>query len=282
MKTWLRIALDGAYLLFMALMVGLPLSVVAWGCTLLGGGWSVPLRWLAVPFAALVFLLVLLVEIALVARLMPALRPGRYPFPGSAQATAWMLRLSLQRVAYLPLWVNLFQSSSLLRWACLHALGATVSFDVDTAWDVSLLDPSLLEIGKGCMVAARVMTTCHIVEQGHIVLGRVILKDGVQVQTGVQMGPGVTIGAHSTLGPLCKILPDVTVGEDVHVGMETVLHSGVRIGNNVVIGHGVIIEANASIGEGARLRSGARVGKGFNVAAGERYPPPNALREASS
>ncbi|MBL8955647.1 MAG: hypothetical protein JNK82_33035 [Myxococcaceae bacterium] len=264
------LALDAASAVILLLVLGPPLTGVAWLHTVqpLPGFWGAAL----VPL----YLLLVVAGVALctfgLRLLMPRPKPGRYPFPGSAMAVAWGLHFSLMRAVYLPGIKHLAFSYASLRWLMLRALGADVAFQMQTASSILPVDAHLLTVGPETMLAADVMTSGHFIEQGTLILGPVKISRGAQLLEGVKVGPDVVIGEYTSIGPECRIAPGVRIGEYTHVGMGCMFWSGVVVGDNVVLGHEVVLEANVKVGEGAVIASGARVPAKTEIPDGGRYP----------
>ncbi len=121
----------------------------------------------------------------------------------------------------------------------------------------------------------------------------VIVESGAAIGRGSIIGAGSVIGAGSRIGPNCRLWPNVTLYHDVHVGENSIIHSGVvigadgfgftfdrikgamvkihqvygvRIGNDVEIGAGTTIDRGAlnhtTIGNGVKLDNQIQVGHG--------------------
>jgi acetyltransferase-like isoleucine patch superfamily enzyme len=271
MKPALALAFDAAFLVLAVLVVGPPLALVsALVAALPLPGW---LAWGLGPVWYVLFVVGLVATAGLVRLLFPRLVPGTYPFPGSAQATGWLLHFALQRLLNQPLWQPAIFCFAGLRWAMLRALGAKAAFGIQTAMDVKLVDPSLFEVGPGSMLAAGTMAAGHFIENGQIMLAPVRVAAGVQVMGQVMLSPGARIGENTVLGPGTKLLPHVEVGEDVFVGMGCLLYDEVKIGGNAVIGHQATLERGVVVGEGAVVRPFARVPRGTVIPDGGKFPP---------
>lgn len=265
------LALDAASALILLLVLGPPLAGIAWLHA------HQPLQgWLSAVLLP-PFLLLAVAGVALctwtLRLLLPRPKPGRYPFPGHAQAVAWALHFALMRAVYLPGIRHLAFSYASLRWLMLRALGAKVAFQMQTASSILPVDAHLLTVGPETMLAADVMTSGHFIEQGTLTMGPVSIAKGAQLLEGVKVGPDVSIGEYASIGPECRIAPGVRIGEYVHLGMGCMLWTGVEVGDNAVIGHEVVLEQGVKVGEGAVIDSGARVPAKTQIPAGGRYPP---------
>lgn len=271
MKPGLALLFDLVYLLLLLVLIGPPAAGVAWLVGVLGlPAWA---AWGLAPVWAVLFLLGLIATLGAVRLLLPRLAPGVHAFPGSRVATGWLAHFALQRVANLPLWQPLVFSFAGLRWLLLRALGAKVAFGIQTATDVRVVDPSLLEVGPGSMLAAGTFVACHLIENGRLTLAPVRVAAGAQVMGQVTLAPGVTIGENAVIGPGTALLTGVVVGEDAFVGLGCMLYDGVRVGANAVIGHQATLERDVVVGEGAVVRPHARVPRGTVVPDGGKYPP---------
>lgn len=271
MPWYLWVGFDLAFLILLIGAVGLPLAGV--GALILASGLPSWLVLLLIPAWAVLFLFLSAAFVGVMCRILPRLEPGRYPYPGHPQSVTWLARFALQRIMNLPVWSPLIFGFATVRYAVLRASGARVAFDMQTSSDARLTDPSLTEVGPGCMLAAGTFIACHLIESGELLLAPVRLAEGVQLMGEVTLAPGVTIGAHCVIGPGSKILPHVTLGEDTFVGLGCILYQDCRIGANAVIGHHVTLEQGAVVGEGAVIQAGSRVPKGTVIHDGDIFPP---------
>lgn len=265
------LAQDFAFFLLFWVLVGPPLAAVG----LVAGLLPLPL-WAHLglgPVYAMGFVVLLIAMAGLVRSLIPRLVPGQYPFPGHPQAFAWLLHFALQRIMNLPVWSRLVFSFAALRWLWFRALGARAAFDMQSAVDIVVTDPSLLEVGKGSMLAAGAFVTGHFIENGQLLLQPVRIGAGSQIHGQVTLAPGVRVGDNCVIGPGSKLLPGASVGDDSHLGLGCLLHNGARVGDNAIVGHQVVLEADVVVGDGAVVQSGSRVPKGTTVGEGERFPP---------
>jgi acetyltransferase-like isoleucine patch superfamily enzyme len=276
MKPVLALAFDLAFLVLATLIVGPPLAATA----ALVAALPIP-AWLAWGLAPVWFtlFLVLLCGTLFVARLcIPKLQPGQHAFPGSTQAVGWLFHFGLQRIMNQPLWRPMVFSLAGLRWLMLRALGAKVAFGIQSAMDILLVDPSLVEVGPGSMLAAGTLLSGHVIESGQLLIAPVKLGANVQIMGQATLAPGVEIGENTVVGPGSKVLPSCKIGSDVFIGLGCILHEGVTIGSDAVIGHQCTLERGVAIGEGAVVRPFTHVPKGTVLADGAKYPPAEALR----
>lgn len=71
----------------------------------------------------------------------------------------------------------------------------------------------------------------------------------LKIGDNVMMGPDVTILTHThnigridiPMGQQGSIVKEVTIGNDVWIGMRSIIMPGVKIGNGVVIGAGAVV-----------------------------------------
>lgn len=271
MPGYLWVGFDLAFILLLILVVGVPLAAVG---ALAGAlGWPLAVKLALAPVFMVLFLFAMALVTAGISRLLPVPVPGRYPFPGHPQSLSWLVRFALMRILNLPLWSPLIFGLATVRHAILRAAGARIAFDLQTSSDALLTDPALTTVGRGSMLAAGTFLTCHLIENGELLLAPVTLGEGVQLMGEVTIAPGVEVGAHSVLSPGAKVLPQVRIGPDVFVGMGCILYHDCQIGANAVIGHHVLLEAGVVVGEGAVIQAHARVPKGTRLEDGAIYPP---------
>jgi acetyltransferase-like isoleucine patch superfamily enzyme len=230
-------------------------------------------QWLWLPIDAIVFALAFCAAIACVRLCLPKLTPGLHPLSGGKGVTTWGLHFALMRVGYMPVWKHFIFAFTTLRWCLLTALGAKVALRMNTASDAQVIDPSLVEIGEGAMLAAGVIVSGHVAEEGQLKLARVTIGKGAQLLSGVKGAPGIRIGADAPIGPESVLGPDAEIGAETHLGVMAQIAGGARIGSNVVLGHHVKVEPGVVIEDGAVIASDTLVPRNTHVPVGGRYPP---------
>jgi acetyltransferase-like isoleucine patch superfamily enzyme len=241
------IAIDVVFWLLYSVIVGGAFASTGWLWSLV----PLPMPWslLLIGPATLVFLLILIVEVAVLSRLMPRLRPGLYAFPGSPMAVAWMFSLLFQRILFSDVWRRLIMGSAVLRYLALRAMRANISFRTSMSSDVMIVDPGLIEIAPGAMLGGGCLLGGHILTGKHLFLGKNIVEEGAELHVGVSMGPG------------CR------VGRGAVVGVQTMMTSDVDVGEGAVVGFGCTIRPKVVIEAGARVPDGTALGKGERVRA---------------
>ncbi|MBM3270336.1 MAG: hypothetical protein FJZ01_22100 [Candidatus Sericytochromatia bacterium] len=265
------LGLDLAFMILFWILVGPPLAAVGW----LAGRLPVP-TWAHLglaPLYALLFVVLLLAMAGIVRTALPALKPGSYPFPGHRQSGAWLAHFALMRVMSFPLWSRLVFAFSSLRWLWFRSLGARAAFDMRTAVDITVTDPSLVEVGQGSMLSAGTFLAGHFIENDHLLLAPVRVGKGAQLHGQVTLAPGAEVGEDAVVGPGTTLLPSASIGCDAHVGLGCLLHNGARVGDNAVVGHQAVLEADVVVGAGAVVQAGARVPRGTVIPDGGRFPP---------
>lgn len=75
-----------------------------------------------------------------------------------------------------------------------------------------------------------------------------VVDETAEIGADVFIGANAVIGANSKIADGVQILPNVTVYENVNIGANSVLHSGVQIRENCEIGANVIIHNNTTVG----------------------------------
>lgn len=271
MKSFIWLAFDLIFLVLFTLVVGPPAAAIAW---LIGQlplpAWAL---WGLAPVFAAAFLVLMAGSTAIVRVLLPKLKPGSSAFPNSPQSVAWGLHFALQRIINFPIWSRLIFSFTLIRFLVLRALGAKVALRMQTSNDALLVDPSLVEVGEGAMLAAGTLLACHFVENDHLMLAPVKVGPGAQIMGSVTLSPGTVVGENTVISPGSKLLPYVEVGADAFVGIGCLLYNGVKVGDNATIGHQAILEDDVVVGEGAVVQKHTRVPKGTVIEEGETFPP---------
>lgn len=257
--------LDLAYFVFLSLVVG-PAALAAAGTARLlqqGGTpwWGLVL---GLPLLAGLGLFVMALLTWILRLFLPRPQPGIHPLRSSA-GRAWGLNFVLQRVVSLPLWRPLFQSSGILRWLLLRALGAEVPFRIRTAMDAEILDAHLLTIGEDVMLSGGTSVSAHLTAGDQLHLARVTLGRGVELWAGASVALGCELGQGTRVGCRTMILPHVkagtgcVIGSFARIGEATRIGDGAWIGDEVVVGRGCVIDAGARVEAGTRLAPGSRV-----------------------
>ncbi|TVQ94271.1 MAG: hypothetical protein EA397_02410 [Deltaproteobacteria bacterium] len=255
MPRWLILTVDLAYLLALAVLVGLPLA----GAGILFDLLHQPLgvwRWATVPPLALGVLLGLLLEVALLHRVLPKPRPGQHALP-SFDAAMWLVRFWLQRVVHQAAWREIVMGSVVLRTLALSALGGKVALTANLSSDAAITEAYLVRIGSGALVGTGAIVSAHLFVGGRLILAPVHIAQGAQIFGRAALGPGCTVG------------PGATVGFGANLGPNSTLEGGAVLGTGAIAVRDVSVGENAIIGEGAILLRGARVGAGEVVAAGQ-------------
>lgn len=260
MPRWLIVTLDLLSLTTLLALFSPPLVAIGWALGTvepLFGIW----RWALLPAFGVGALGILLLEVALIHRVLPAVRPGIHPVP-SRDAAAWLARFWLQRAVFQSLWRELLMGSALLRWLTLRALGGRVALNANLSSDVLLSDTYLVRIGEGALIGTGALLTPHAFIGDRILLKPIHVDDGAQIFGHASIGPGCTIGPGATVGYRCSIGPDSTLEEGAHVGLGVTAIAEVRIGAGARVGPGAILLRGTTIPPGARIPAGAVVGAG--------------------
>ncbi|MBU1078930.1 MAG: hypothetical protein KKB59_00435 [Spirochaetes bacterium] len=203
-----------------ALLAGLStlpsVLLVAWGVRALASAD----RWIAfsivLGFSLFLFFQTAVLVMGLSIRLLSlGVKPGRYP-EKSATVIRWLLFSGIYTMMtqlVLPVVPMSFMTNLFFRLVGCR-MGRNVKLN-----SYMLNDAYLLTLGDGVVVGGQTDISCHIYENGHLVL------------------QPVSIGAGSVIGAHCYISPGVTIGERCLVGL------------------GCYIRQGASLPDGSRLTS---------------------------
>ncbi len=155
-----------------------------------------------------VFLISAVIVMGLVVRLLSlGIGPGRYP-QASFTVLRWLIFSGIITLAYalvLPLIPMTFFSTLFFR-----LIGCKIGKNV---WINSkyLNDAYLIELGDDVTIGGNAEISCHLYEDGHLILDR------------------VKIGARSLVGANAYISPGVVIGEDCVVGLGSYIRRGKRL-----------------------------------------------------
>lgn len=263
---------DLLFAVLFVLVVGVPLAGAAHLFTLVAE--HVPF-WLNVgllPAYGLLVLFGMTIVVRVIRLFLPRVEAGTFKMPSSPKARAWFLHFALQRILYLPLWRPLFFSMATLRTAALRALGARVPMAISTASDPQLLDPALLTIGRGAVIGAGVMTTCHFMLANRLRLAEVRIGRDAQLHESAKVALGVTVADGAVIGPETFVGPDCRIGEGARIGAGCRFVGSAEVGDKAKVGMFVVVEQGVKIGASARVKDGSYLKKGTVVEDRGRYP----------
>ena len=172
--------------------------LVRWGVRLLGGGVFQVFAFAALCFFALyIFWICATFVVGLTERLLTlGFKPGVYP-PGSPTFLRWLINSGLHVWALhlvLPFVVGTNWSKIFLR-CCGAKIGKDTFLNTK-----GFHDPYLLEIQDSVVVGGDVNVTCHLFDNGHLVLGRIVLGEGTMIGAGAYLTPGCRTGKNSRIG----------------------------------------------------------------------------------
>jgi hypothetical protein len=170
-----------------------------------------------------------------VALTLPKIPKGKYPL-GSKQVKLWFFGFCFKKIWGHPLINRTIFVSTFLRTLFLKCLGCQISLTSMLSSDVTLYDPHLIKIGKGCTVGMKVTICPHMVAGGKLILGEIVLEDFSFVSLGGELF------VDSYLGKGARLDPKVTLFE-------------------------------ATVPENARIKSYSIVDKSMNLSKGEKVPP---------
>lgn len=131
---------------------------------------------------------------------LPALRPGIFRLGKNAESLAWFAHLSLNRSVKVSGLRYLIHSSYFLKFLLFRALGAKIAYGVHTPMEMTLVDLPLITVGRGCSFGENVYIGCHIFQGDRVVLRPVVLGEDVFVGMNSVLGPGTEIAEGSWIG----------------------------------------------------------------------------------
>lgn len=181
--------------------------------------------------ALFVFYFAAVIVMGLSIRLLSmGIKPGRYP-EKSLTMFRWLVYSGLYTVMthyVLPVVPMSFLTNAFFRLVGCR-MGRNVKLNT-----FMLNDSYLLTIGDDVVIGGQTDVSCHIYENGHLILQP------------IKIGSGTVIGAH------CYISPGVTIGERCVVG----LGSYVRLGKTIPDGSKLTSVAGVSLGMANRIEKG--------------------------
>jgi carbonic anhydrase/acetyltransferase-like protein (isoleucine patch superfamily) len=241
---------DVLFLLFATLVYGG--AVTAGVRAFLALSSHVPWPFAIVP-SLFVALLSLIAEVFVATSFCPPLKPGRYRMMKSVTFYSWLFRSMFRRLLFDCGLRWLLFSSSILRFFAFRALGAKVHFTASMSSDVTVLDPSLLIMGKGSMMGARCFIAGHFIERNRLILGYVEIGEGSLLAVDVICAPGIVIGKNVTVKGNSSIAPYVHIDDGADIGPVSLLDAGARIGKKARIDSRSHVKRRELVEDGARF-----------------------------
>ena len=166
------------------------------------------------PAAAYAFFITAAIVFGVIERLITwGMKPGRYP-PASLTFVRWLINGGLHTVAlntFLP-----FVQGTAIYKMFLRLCGCKIGKDVFINTK-SLHDVYLLTLHDGVVIGGATDITCHLFENGMIVLDN------------------IEIGKGSLIGASCRIGPGIHIGEDCTIGINSYVRRGRKIEDGSVL-----------------------------------------------
>jgi len=146
--------------------------------------------WLVLPLAPLVLFSSFIAIIFLIRICLPRLKSGRYKRELSKPVFAWFCHFALSRAAKITGLSSILQSFNVTKFLYWRALGAKVSFQIMSSYDVNFVDCQLITIGKNVTLGAQVSISCHSDVGSLLLLSPVVIEDNVFIGMSTVLGPG--------------------------------------------------------------------------------------------
>ena len=166
------------------------------------------------PAAAYAFFITAAIVFGVIERIITwGMKPGKYP-PASLTFVRWLINGGLHTVAlntFLP-----FVQGTAIYKMFLRLCGCKIGKDVFINTK-SLHDVYLLTLHDGVVIGGATDITCHLFENGMIVLDY------------IEIGKGTLIGAS------CRIGPGIHIGQDCTIGINSYVRRGRRIEDGSVL-----------------------------------------------
>lgn len=125
--------------------------------------------------------------------------PGTYDLQ-KPEALRWIIADTIMRLverSFLHPYVDDFTPT---RYVFYRLMGARVDTSFFFGWDAKILDPWLLEVGRGAVIGSFAVIAGHSVEGDKVVLDPVRIGDGATVGVRSVLLPGVEVGANAIVG----------------------------------------------------------------------------------
>lgn len=150
-----------------------------------------------VPCAVYVFFFTAAAVFGIFERIITSgIKPGKYP-PASLTFVRWLINGGLHTVA-LNTFLPFIQGTAVYK-LFLRLCGCKIGKDVFINTK-SLHDVFLLKICDDVIIGGDTDITCHLFENGKIVLGRIEIGEGTLIGASVKIGPNTDIGKDCAIG----------------------------------------------------------------------------------
>ena len=192
---------------------GLPIYTtfvtVAWLTTNFGA-----LGWIAgIPFTFFVAILLIVLTTGLFTRMLHKIEPGCYALGAQSHAvTHWLLRYGISNYLRLSGIHPLVLSNPTTRRIYFWLHGAHINPTSRIAYDVRLLDISLIQVGEGSKIGAMTTISGHYSNEHSFVLGRIVIGKNVLIGGNALIGPNTVFGDGSVLEATSSVLPGTKIG----------------------------------------------------------------------
>ncbi len=167
-----------------------------------------------VPIAMYVFFITAAIVFGLFERIITqGIKPGKYP-PASLTFVRWLINGGLHTVA-LNTFLPFIQGTAIFK-LFLRLCGCKIGNNVFINTK-SLHDVYLLRLDDDVVIGGDTDITCHLFENGQIVLNN------------------ITIGKGTLIGASVKLGPNTEIGENCSIGINSYLRRGEKIKDNSIL-----------------------------------------------
>jgi acetyltransferase-like isoleucine patch superfamily enzyme len=202
---------------------------------------------------------------AVLHRMLPPSRPGRFRMFADRGSRCWALRTWAPGV-YLTVFQPVFFLSPAFQRLALRAFGAQLGAGALVTSRTVLREPHHVRIGAGSLVGEFVhLAPSYQLRAGRLEVGTIVIGDGVLIGAHSVLAPGAQVGHHVVLEHAVSLGAHSVIGDRARIGGGSFLYSAVRVGVGAVIGKGCIVPAGTVIPAGARIPDGTVLGQHRSV-----------------
>jgi len=166
---------------------------------------------LFVPFGIYVFLGFLILFTGIFHKLIPPVKEGKYPLGKCREVTKWLVHSGIVNFINVPGFQNLIRSNPILRNMYYFMNGAKIHKTALISYDVCIVDPFLVEIGKGTKIGRWAKIACHYSDENNFVFKKTIIGKNVLIGADCMIGPGVVIGDGAVVYAKSNVFPNTAV-----------------------------------------------------------------------
>ena len=214
----------------------------------------------------------ILLQTALLLRLMPTAPTGRHPFRGKAYFAWLRTNIVSEYVGGLASLNDIVQRMAPLKVLYYGMLGYRSPWRIIMAPGVRLLDPTLCRFEPNVFLGVSTVVASHTVKSLKLLVAENRFGRNVMVGSFCRFAVGVTVDEDSWIDYGVEVGMLTRIGKNVRIFASVKVDDEVTIGDNVVIGKGAQIGRKSTIGDGCVIGGYSRLGSRVHLEPGTKLP----------